>query len=71
MKLKLKLKYNDITLSLDCVEKKKKYIYIYIYIYVRVCMVFSHKLWYMLVGTEFIFLFHIRRVLGGASRLYL
>jgi len=69
MKLKLKLKYNDITLSLDCVEKKKKYIYIYIY--VRVCMVFSHKLWYMLVGTEFIFLFHIRRVLGGASRLYL
>ena len=29
---------------------------VYIYIYI----VFSHKLWYMLLGTEFVFLYRIR-----------
>jgi len=50
-----KLKHKK--LSLDCV-KNQRYVYI----------VFSHKLWYMLLGTEFVFLLCIRRVLGGASR---
>ena len=35
---------------------------------VCVCVcVFSQKLWYMLLGTEFVFISRIRRVLGGAS----
>ena len=64
MKLKLKLVRNNISLRLDCV-KIKKYMYIYIYI------VLSHKLWYILLGTEFVFLSCILQVLGGACRSYL
>jgi hypothetical protein len=59
--LKLKLIENNITFSLDCV-KIKTYVYTY-------CL--SHKLCYMLLGMEFVFLFSIRRVLGGSSRSYL
>ena len=62
MKLKLQLIHNDITLILDCVKIKKK---VYMYI------VFSHKLWYMLLGVDFVFLFRICRILGGACRSYL
>ena len=40
------------------------YIYIYIYIYI----IFSHKLWYMLLGTEFVFFIPYRLSTGGASR---
>ena len=66
MKVKLKLLHNNITFSLDCVQiKKSLYIYIYtrfsffniyLYIYICVCVcvcVFSQKLWYMLLGTEY------------------
>jgi len=60
MKLKLKWVHNNISLRLDCV-KIKKYIYI----------VFSHKLCYLLLGTEFVFLSRLLQVLGGASRSYL
>jgi len=49
MKFTLKLTHN-ISLRLDCV-KIKKYIYIAL----------SHKILYMLQGTEFVFLFRIRR----------
>jgi hypothetical protein len=65
MKLKLKLMHSNITLSLDCVK------IIYIYLCVCVCVVFSHKLWYMLLGTVFVFLYRICQILGGACRLYL
>jgi len=37
------------------------------YIYI----VFSHKLWYMLLGTDFVFLSRISRLLGGVCRSYL
>jgi len=46
--------------------KKIKNIYIYIYVYTYI--VLSHKYGYMLLGTEFVFLFRIRRILGGACR---
>jgi hypothetical protein len=31
----------------------------------------NHKLWYMLLGTQFVFLSRIHRVLGGAYRSYI
>ena len=60
MKLILKLVHNNMSLRLDCV-KIKKYVHI----------VLSHKIWYMLLGTEFIFLSRLLRILGGACRSYL
>jgi len=33
--------------------------------------IYSHKLWYIVLGTEFVFLFRIHRALGGVNRLYL
>ena len=47
------------------------YVHTHTYIYICMYIVSSHKLWYMLLGAEFVFLFRIRRGLGGASGLYL
>ena len=63
MKLNLKLTHNNISCRLDCVKIKKCVcVYIYIYIYI----VINHKLWYMLLGREFVFLSRISQVQGGA-----
>jgi hypothetical protein len=64
MKCNLKLTHNNISLRLGWVKIKKC-------VFVCVCVVFSHKLQYMLLGTVFVFLFCVCPVLGGASRLYL
>ena len=44
-------------LSCDTVVANERYIYI----------VSSHKLWYMLLDTVFLFFYRVRRVLGSAS----
>jgi hypothetical protein len=42
-----------------------------VYVCARARVVLSHKLWFMLLDTEFVFLSRVHRIVGGACRLYL